>query len=39
MNGHNRVFNSLISGEALPASFIGLLLITRPVVKGNALRL
>lgn len=39
MNDHNRVRNSILNSEVLVGSLIGLLIITRPVVHGSALRL
>ena len=39
MNDRNRKLNSLFSNEAFSASFFGFFFFTKPVVKGNALRL
>ena len=39
MNNRTRVLNSFISSEAIPASLIGLFVITRPVVRRSMLRL
>ena len=39
MNDRNRKMNSLFSNEALSASLFGFFFFTRPVAKGNALRL
>ena len=39
MNDRRREIISLIVSEAIDASLIGLIIISQPVVKGNALRL
>ena len=39
MNNRNRVMNSVICGEAVIASSIGLIMIMRPVVRRRMSRL
>jgi len=39
MNNRNRIISSLISSEAISASFIGLFIIMRPIVHRSMLRL
>jgi len=39
MNDRKHVLNSIISSEAILASFVGLFIIVRPVVQRSMLRL
>jgi hypothetical protein len=39
MNDRTCKMNNLLNNEALLASFLGLFILTKPVVKGDALRL